>query len=110
MAPTDWLRIEFSAAGLPVAEEEYRFAPKPPPGEKRRQWRFDFAWPDKKIAIEYEGGIWKGKSRHTTGKGFRDDCIKYNEAQALGWKVYRFSVDMVESGDMRLFLERVWTD
>ena len=65
---------------------EYKFHDK-------RKWRFDFAIPDRKIALEYEG-IASSKSRHTTLKGYSNDCIKYNEASKLGWKVYRFTVIM----------------
>ena len=32
-------------------EPEYRFHPV-------RRWRFDFANPEYKVAIEFEGGIW----------------------------------------------------
>jgi very-short-patch-repair endonuclease len=56
-----------------------------------RKWRFDFAVPDKKIAIEYEG-LMSEKSGHTTLKGYTKDTEKYNAAQALGWTVIRFTV------------------
>jgi len=62
-----------------------------------RRWVVDFAWPDKKIIVEVEGGTWKG-GRHTRGVGFRNDCIKYNQATLDGWKVFRFTSDMVKSG------------
>jgi very-short-patch-repair endonuclease len=65
-------------------EKEHHFA-KP-----QRRWRFDFALPDKKIAIEYEG-IHSEKSRHTTVSGYQGDIEKYNAAQALGWKVIRLT-------------------
>ena len=57
-----------------------------------RKWRFDIAIPDKKIAIEYEGGVFGGgKSRHTTGKGYTEDAEKYREATKLGWRVLRYT-------------------
>jgi very-short-patch-repair endonuclease len=62
---------------------EFRFHPK-------RRWRFDFAWPAEKIAVECEGGTWSG-GRHTRGKGYEGDCEKYNEAVILGWRVLRFT-------------------
>ncbi len=62
---------------------EYKFHPK-------RKWRFDYAIPELMIAIEYEGGIFK-KGRHVRGKGYTDDCEKYNEAALRGWKVLRFT-------------------
>jgi very-short-patch-repair endonuclease len=55
-----------------------------------RKWRFDFALPVKMVAIEYEG-IFSEKSGHTTHKGYIKDVEKYNEAQALGWDVIRFT-------------------
>lgn len=73
------LKIE----GIKV-ETEYRFHPE-------RKWRFDFAIPDKKIAIEYEGVYGGGKSRHTTVSGYTADSEKYNEAAKLGWTVLRYT-------------------
>lgn len=49
-----------------------------------RKWRFDFAWPDQKVALEIEG--W---GRHQTFDGYRKDCEKYNAATLLGWRVLR---------------------
>lgn len=55
---------------------------------KPRRWRFDWAIPAMMVAVEYEG-IFSEKSRHTTAKGFTGDTDKYNQAQALGWRVVR---------------------
>lgn len=55
-----------------------------------RKWRFDFALPDKKIGIEYEG-LNSEKSGHTTLAGYTKDTEKYNAAQELDWKVIRFT-------------------
>jgi very-short-patch-repair endonuclease len=68
--------------GIEVVNE-YRFHPI-------RRWKADFAVPDKKIILEYEG-INSKKSRHTTLTGYTGDTEKYNAAQALGWKVLRFT-------------------
>lgn len=62
-----------------------------------RKFKFDFAWPNYWLACEIEGGTW-GKSRHTTGVGFENDCMKYDEAMRLGWNIYRCTGDMVNSG------------
>lgn len=62
-----------------------------------RDWRFDIAIVDRKIAIEIEGGIWNG-GRHTRGAGFNDDCRKYNCAQVNGWMVLRFTGDHLKNG------------
>ena len=66
-------------------EVEYKFHPK-------RKWRFDFANPVLKIAIEQEGGVWIS-GRHNRGKGFLNDMEKYNQAVILGWKVLRYPPD-----------------
>lgn len=67
--------------GLPEPESEYRFS-------KDRMWRFDFAYPESRLAIEIEGGVWN-QGRHVTGTGFEEDCNKYNTAALLGWYVFR---------------------
>lgn len=90
MAPSLTSRFEIAARaiGLPPYETEYRF-------HATRKWRFDYAWPSVKVAVEIEGGIWlkgKGKkSRHTTGVGYSKDCEKYNHAAALDWAVIRLT-------------------
>lgn len=66
---------------LPAPVCELKFHPT-------RRWRFDFAWPEAKLALESEGGSWTG-GRHTRGHGFRNDCAKYSEASLLGWRVLR---------------------
>jgi len=62
---------------------EYRFHDK-------RRFRFEIALQPLMIAIEYEGVMSK-KSRHTTNTGYTRDADKYNLAQQLGWKVYRYT-------------------
>jgi very-short-patch-repair endonuclease len=53
-----------------------------------RRWRFDYAIPDLKIAIEIEGGIWQ-YGRHNHPIGFSKDCEKYNTATLMGWIIFR---------------------
>lgn len=81
-----YLPICFKALNIGEYVIEYRFHPS-------RRWRFDYAWPDMKIAIEWEGvhGSYTGKSGHLTPKGYTLNCDKYNAATALGWSVYRFT-------------------
>lgn len=56
-----------------------------------RRWRFDFAWHDRMIAAEVEGGIFI-RGRHASPAGFIKDAEKYNTAALLGWRVFRFPV------------------
>ena len=88
---TGFLRLwEQVGIMLPAPEREYRFHPT-------RRWRFDFAWPEVKVAVEIHGGIWSG-GRHTRGKGLAKDCEKHNAATKLGWRVlYYTSKDMHEA-------------
>lgn len=55
-----------------------------------QDWRFDYAIPDYKFAVEYEG-IFSTKSRHTTVSGYTGDTNKYNAAAILGWVVLRYT-------------------
>lgn len=69
---------------------EHKFHPS-------RLWRFDFAYPALKIAVEIEGGTWTG-GRHTRGSGYAADAEKYNAAAIDGWLVVRGDGKMVRSG------------
>lgn len=69
---------------LPL-EREHRFHPT-------RKWRFDVAWPERRVAVELEGGVWT-RGRHTRGAGYRRDMEKYNTAAAMGWTILRFAVN-----------------
>lgn len=78
---------------------EFRFSPP-------RLWRFDFAWPAQKVAVEIEGGVWNG-GRHTRGSGFTADCEKYNRAAQLGFRVFRFPTAEVKNGHAIRLIEEV---
>lgn len=53
-----------------------------------RRFRFDWAWPRQKVALEVEGAVWTG-GRHTHPTGFTRDMEKYNLAAMNGWIVVR---------------------
>jgi len=81
-------------------ETEYVFA-------KPRRWRFDFAFPSKKIAFEVEGGGWV-QGRHNRGPGFDADCQKYNQANLLSWDVYRITGSLMKIGYADEIVKRVF--
>lgn len=97
------LAFHIKAADLPKPVREYRFHPK-------RRWRLDFAWPDMKLAVEIDGGIFankKGKvGAHVRGAGARADMEKRNEAIILGWRVLRVCGDHVKSGQALRWIEQ----
>jgi very-short-patch-repair endonuclease len=78
---------------VPAWEREYHFHPT-------RRWRFDFAWPGVRLAVEIEG-LSSGKSRHTTFAGYAEDTVKYNTAALMGWRVLRFTQSQIRSGEAR---------
>lgn len=69
--------------------KEFKFHPT-------RRWRFDYAIPTHKIALEVEGGVWTG-GRHIRASGFLGDMEKYNNAALLGWRVFRTTPDNLYS-------------
>lgn len=78
------------AAGLPAPVAEFVFAPP-------RRWRFDWAWPEQRVALEQDGGAFVG-GRHSRGMGFVKDMEKTNKAAILGWRVLRFTPRQMASG------------
>ena len=81
------LLVQIRALKLPLPELEWRF-------DAVRKWRFDLAWPGKRIGMEVDGGVWSG-GRHVRGAGFEKDCEKCNAATLAGWRVYRVTTGMV---------------
>lgn len=68
---------------LPAPDAEYVFDKL-----NDRKWRFDYAWPEQKVALEVEGGIYI-QGRHSRGWTMEKDMEKYNEAAAQGWRLLR---------------------
>jgi very-short-patch-repair endonuclease len=90
---------QIRALGLPAPVRECRFHPD-------RKWRFDFAWPDQRLAVEVEGGAWVA-GRHVRGRGFEADARKYLAAAAMGWTVLRVTPSMVRSGEAVAAVQRL---
>ena len=60
--------------------------------EHMQDWRFDFADIKNRIAVEIDGGIWRGRSgAHTSPAGKIRDNQKGNAATILGWRLLRYS-------------------
>jgi len=84
------LHGQILAAGLPVPSVEMRFHPV-------RRWRFDIAFVEQRLAVEIQGGVWRG-GRHTSGSGYSRDAERLAEAQILGWRLLYVTPDHIKSG------------
>jgi very-short-patch-repair endonuclease len=83
------LALQVRAWGLPTPLREHA----PIPG---RRFRLDFAWPDWKLGVECEGGIWT-KGGHSTGTGITRDCEKGNLLTLAGWRVLRVTREHIDT-------------
>ena len=82
-----WLRRWLDFGG-DMPERQYKFHPK-------RRFRFDFAFEKAKVAVEVDGGTYVFGG-HNRGRQIRRDAEKQNAAQAMGWRVFRFTTDMID--------------
>lgn len=114
--PSDDFDFQLRSRELPRFEREHLFAKQ----AYGRNWRFDFACQKYMLAVEIEGlvvrqinGEWICTGRHANVTGFREDCVKYASAAALGWMLLRFEQSQVKSGEaidwtMRVLASRGW--
>lgn len=98
----DSFEFQFKALKIADAKDDYQLPIREYVFHPIRKWRFDFAWPEYRIAVEIEGGIWV-KGRHNSPQGFLKDIEKYNMATCLGWQVYRFDSGRVQDGSAIIF-------
>jgi very-short-patch-repair endonuclease len=70
----------------PEPVREFRFC--------ERRWRFDLAWPDVRVAVEIDGGMFV-RGGHNRGPQITKDHEKRNAAVLLGWRVLVYTtIDM----------------
>lgn len=121
-----FLRLWDDRAITPDAPDWVKDLPDPVHDRRfhgKRMWRFDYSWEGHRVAVELEGGVisvpvtcnhcrrpvirfdkrTKTKRRvyavmggHTTTEGYRRDCVKYNAAAGLGWRVLRYTAIDIE--------------
>jgi len=97
-APEQLMAATLKIAGVQGWEREFAFHPK-------RGWRFDFAWPNERVALEIEGGVFS-RGAHARPKGIVRDIRKSTEAQLLGWIVLRVLPRDVRRGLALQLVER----
>lgn len=90
----EYLTYAAPSLGLPwVLVPEYKFHPK-------RKFRLDWAWPEGKVGIEFDGVMMRTVG-HNSLAGILRDSEKSNLAQAMGWRVFRANAKNV--GDESFF-------
>jgi very-short-patch-repair endonuclease len=93
--------------------QEYRFADdlRRPETGRPYMFRFDFAWPDIKLAVEVDGGTTMVRRTRqgqliAIGSHAQDsDYEKINLAAELGWTVLRYTVKMLRKNSETCVLQ-----
>jgi Protein of unknown function (DUF559) len=84
--PETRLRLLIRRAGLPAPQAQYRVF-----GEDGFIARVDFAYPDRRLAIEYDG-LWHGEKNQVS-----KDRRRQNRLSAAGWRIlFVTAVDMYD--------------
>lgn len=88
--------LHVRAFKLPHPQIQFRFYPG-------RKFQSDFAWPNLKILVELEGGIWRRNEHgnfagaHSFPGNILRDIEKQSLAASLGYLVFRFTGDDIKS-------------
>lgn len=79
------MRLVFIDGGLPAPELQYEIRDL-----HGQLWRVDFAWPDHRVAAEYDSVDW-----HANSEAFKHDRMKIARLQEVGWVTVPAIVDDV---------------
>lgn len=66
-----------------------------------RDWVYDFAWIDKLICLDLQGGGWV-RGGHSRELGMANDFNKHNAALLLGWRPFLASTSMIDNDPISL--------
>ena len=95
------LELQISAGLAEQPERQFRFAPP-------RRYRADFCWPERKLLVEVDGGLWlPGGGRHNRAKGYAADAAKLNLAAVMGYRVLRVCAEHIEDGRALCWIQAV---
>lgn len=87
------LAYQCAADKLPWFVQNYVFAPL-------RKFELDIAFPDSKVGIEIQGGIWNSKTgAHGSPLKILRDLEKSNLLVLNGWRVLRYTPAQVRNGE-----------
>jgi very-short-patch-repair endonuclease len=78
--PADKFRYLMPDSMRQFAVEEYEF-------DDERKWRWDFCWPDQRVAVEIDGFGFG----HQAQQCMAQDNEKANAGVASGWRVFRYN-------------------
>ncbi|WP_018603846.1 type IV toxin-antitoxin system AbiEi family antitoxin domain-containing protein [Mycobacterium sp. 155] len=67
------------------------------------RWRVDFAWPDAKVAAEYDSVEW-----HATPEGFKHDRLKTARLRECGWSTVSAVTDDIRRRPEELVRRVLW--
>lgn len=106
---------------LPAPEQQWRLlkSVQKPRGDGKaipNAWRFDFCWPQFKLIVEIDGGIWKpGGGAHSHPVDLKRNMEKRNDAALHGFVVLAFAPEQITaktrlaiSFTMRTLAARGW--
>lgn len=92
----EYVKQQLKVNGFELVEE-YKFLTK-------RKFRFDYAIPKYKVAIEQEGGVYIS-GRHTRGSGYVKDMEKYNLASINNWLLLRYTPKQIRQNPIKVIQE-----
>jgi very-short-patch-repair endonuclease len=90
--------LMLKAKKLPAPELEHRF-------HSTRRFRLDYAWPEYRVGLEVDGGIWTSGA-HGRGTGIMRDQEKTNLAAGLGWRILRCTPGKLATSDTLDYITR----
>jgi very-short-patch-repair endonuclease len=73
-----------------------------------RRFSCDLVWPDARLVVEVQGGVWLRRGGHTGGQAQIDDMEKLNELTLLGWRVLQITPQQVNDGTLARLLTRAF--
>jgi very-short-patch-repair endonuclease len=97
---TVW-RAKFPGLGEPIPQYQFALA------DLGRKWALDFAWPDKKIGVEIDGGEFVSGG-HNRGAQMKKDREKDREATKMGWRVLRYVGSDLRERPVQVVEEIAW--
>jgi len=85
------------AHGIPDSDPEQQVVIEGVKSDANRHYKFDFAWPQIRLAIEVDGHGWG----HVTPANRSRDATKVRRAMAAGWLVIPVTTDCLSNAEKR---------